>query len=119
MSLNVKAGDRTAVARYEQFYADFSRSRGPALESFALVGSSILVAVASAPVGILASGGELRSVDWQNAVFWSASALGLLVSTCTEGLYFLQRRRVEGMKLQASAEPDAAAGAARTRAGAA
>lgn len=107
MELIADAGDRSAAARYEQFYARFASSRGPALESFALIGSSVLVAIASAPVGILASGSKLWSADWHSALFYSASALGLLVSLGCEVSYWLQLRALTGTMLQPGEQTDA------------
>jgi hypothetical protein len=89
------AAEPSPVVRYEQWYQTHKEKTGRALESFALLGSTALLSVASAPVGIVAFANS-TDVSWQlsrwpNCLFYGASMLGLGLLTWTEVLYRLRK----------------------------
>jgi hypothetical protein len=81
------------IVRLEKFYAE-TKARS-ALESVALVGSSVVLSIVIVPIGLaITESSSLSSLAWPRSLFWGSGVLGLLFAVVVEFLYWLRKREI-------------------------
>jgi hypothetical protein len=85
--------DEDPIVRLEKFYAETKVS--PALESIALLGSSVVLSIVIVPIGLaLNKTSSFSGIQWPGLLFLGSGFLGLLLAVLVEWLYWLRKRQL-------------------------
>jgi hypothetical protein len=88
--------EQSPTTRREVAYWHEKKKRGQSLESIALLGSSIILSLATGPVGIAAFSGsnkiEWYVNHWPNGLFYASSAVGVASAVVVQFLYRRQKK---------------------------